>query len=34
MLFFSAGKYADMGFQKLGIKDAISSKLLFAKDVI
>lgn len=28
-----AGKYADEVFQKLGIKDAISSKLVFAKDV-
>jgi molybdate transport system substrate-binding protein len=28
-----AGQYADEVFQKLGIKDAISSKLVFAKDV-
>lgn len=28
-----AGKYADEVFQSLGIKDAISSKLVFAKDV-
>ena len=28
-----AGKYADEVFQKLGIKDAISSKLVLAKDV-
>lgn len=28
-----AGKYADEVFQNLGIKDAISSKLVFAKDV-
>lgn len=28
-----AGQYADETFQKLGIKDAISSKLVFAKDV-
>ncbi|AWK52606.1 molybdate ABC transporter substrate-binding protein [Clostridium beijerinckii] len=28
-----AGKYADEVFQKLGIKDAITSKLVFAKDV-
>ena len=28
-----AGKYADEVFTKLGIKDAISSKLVFAKDV-
>lgn len=28
-----AGKYADEVFTKLGVKDAISSKLVFAKDV-
>ena len=28
-----AGKYADEVFQKLGIKDAVSSKLVLAKDV-
>ena len=28
-----AGKYADEVFEKLGIKDAISAKLVFAKDV-
>ncbi|EKQ52344.1 MULTISPECIES: molybdate ABC transporter substrate-binding protein [unclassified Clostridium] len=28
-----AGKYADEVFTKLGIKDAVSSKLVFAKDV-
>jgi len=28
-----AGKYADEVFEKLGVKDAVSSKLVFAKDV-